>query len=218
MSTVAVTNLKHESATGNNIILDSSGNAAFADGSASAPSITNDGDTNTGIYFPAADNIGFATNGVIRGRWTNDGLCFNADTAAANALDDYEEGTWTPTATGETTAGTTTYTTNTGGYVKIGQSVTVWFEISYSAMTGTGNMSIGGFPFTSVSGSAGQAAGAVMTNVLNWSGGSYLVLYKSANTTTASLFGSVDDGGWTNQQCVNENAGIIATVTYRTSS
>jgi hypothetical protein len=32
----------------------------FADGSASAPSITNDGDTNTGIFFPAADTIAFS--------------------------------------------------------------------------------------------------------------------------------------------------------------
>jgi hypothetical protein len=36
----------------------------FADGSAAAPSITNDGDTNTGIFFPAADTIAFSEGGV----------------------------------------------------------------------------------------------------------------------------------------------------------
>jgi hypothetical protein len=36
----------------------------FADGSASTPSITNNGDTNTGIFFPAADSIGFAEGGA----------------------------------------------------------------------------------------------------------------------------------------------------------
>ena len=36
----------------------------FADGSASTPSITNNGDTNTGIFFPAADTIAFAEGGV----------------------------------------------------------------------------------------------------------------------------------------------------------
>lgn len=36
----------------------------FADGSAASPSITNDGDTNTGIYFPAADTIAFSEGGV----------------------------------------------------------------------------------------------------------------------------------------------------------
>ena len=36
----------------------------FADGSAASPSITNDGDTNTGIFFPAADTIAFSEAGV----------------------------------------------------------------------------------------------------------------------------------------------------------
>jgi hypothetical protein len=36
----------------------------FADGSASAPSITNDGDSNTGIFFPAADTIAFSEGGA----------------------------------------------------------------------------------------------------------------------------------------------------------
>jgi hypothetical protein len=38
------------------------------DGSAGAPSYTNNGDNNTGMYFPAADNIGFSVNGgeVVR--------------------------------------------------------------------------------------------------------------------------------------------------------
>jgi hypothetical protein len=40
----------------------------FADGSASTPSITNDGDTNTGIFFPAADTIAFAEGGVESAR------------------------------------------------------------------------------------------------------------------------------------------------------
>jgi hypothetical protein len=40
----------------------------FADGSASTPSITNDGDTNTGIFFPAADTIAFSEGGVESAR------------------------------------------------------------------------------------------------------------------------------------------------------
>jgi hypothetical protein len=41
-----------------------SGVASFADGTVSLPSITNIGDTNTGIYFPAADTIAFTEGGV----------------------------------------------------------------------------------------------------------------------------------------------------------
>jgi len=36
----------------------------FADGSAASPSITNDGNTNTGIFFPAADTIAFSEGGA----------------------------------------------------------------------------------------------------------------------------------------------------------
>jgi len=42
------------------------GVGTFADGSAGAPSITNTGDVNTGIFFPAADKIGLVTGGVER--------------------------------------------------------------------------------------------------------------------------------------------------------
>jgi hypothetical protein len=46
----------------------------FADGTAAAPSITNDGDTNTGIFFPAADTIAFAEGGVEAMRIDSSGL------------------------------------------------------------------------------------------------------------------------------------------------
>lgn len=45
----------------------------FADGSASTPSITNNGDTNTGIFFPAADTIAFAEGGVEQMRLNSSG-------------------------------------------------------------------------------------------------------------------------------------------------
>jgi hypothetical protein len=45
----------------------------FADGSAAAPSITNSGDTNTGIFFPAADTISFTESGVESMRITDVG-------------------------------------------------------------------------------------------------------------------------------------------------
>jgi hypothetical protein len=42
------------------------GVASFADGSVSAPSITNTGDANTGIYFGAADTVNVTTGGTKR--------------------------------------------------------------------------------------------------------------------------------------------------------
>jgi hypothetical protein len=46
----------------------------FADGSASTPSITNSGDLNTGMFFPAADTIAFAEGGTEQMRLTDTGL------------------------------------------------------------------------------------------------------------------------------------------------
>jgi hypothetical protein len=49
----------------------------FPAGSASTPSITTTGDTNTGIYFPAADTIGFACGGTEDFRVDGDGQLWN---------------------------------------------------------------------------------------------------------------------------------------------
>ena len=50
------------------------GVAAFGDGSASAPSITNTGDTNTGIYFSAADTVAVSTGGTGRIQIDSNGI------------------------------------------------------------------------------------------------------------------------------------------------
>ena len=64
----------------------------------------------------------------------------------ANTLDDYEEGTWTPTYFGSSTAGTTTYNNQKGTYVKIGNSVYCECYLDWSAKTGTGDGLVGGLP------------------------------------------------------------------------
>jgi hypothetical protein len=132
--------------------------SAFIAGTAAAPAVTTTGDLNTGIYFPAADNIGFATGGTIRGRWTTDGLCFGTDTAAANALDDYEEGTWTGTLGGSVSA-PSTLVTATGKYVKIGKQVTLAIVYENVNTTGgSGNVYISGIPFTGDTKGGGSAS------------------------------------------------------------
>jgi hypothetical protein len=68
----------------------------------------------------------------------------------ANTLDDYEEGTFTPVIAGTTTAGTATYGSRSGAYTKIGNLVTLFIYIDWSAFNGTGNIKFTGFPFASV--------------------------------------------------------------------
>ena len=72
----------------------------------------------------------------------------NASTDA-HTLDDYEEGTFTPSVIGDTVNGSGTYTDQSGIYQKIGKFVNFQLRLSWTAHTGTGNMLIIGLPFTS---------------------------------------------------------------------
>lgn len=82
---------------------------------------------------------------------TGTGISFPATQSAstdANTLDDYEEGTFTPTIVGTSTAGTGTYSSQSGRYTKIGRTVFFYVKLAWSAHTGTGNMQVSGLPFT----------------------------------------------------------------------
>ena len=75
------------------------------------------------------------------------GISFNGDTATANALDDYEEGTWTPAISG------VSYNDAQGTYIKIGTTCFVTLSINQSNTSKSGDTRITGLPFTSKSGS-----------------------------------------------------------------
>jgi hypothetical protein len=71
-------------------------------------------------------------------------------TAAANLLDDYEEGTWTPTLIGSTTNPSPVYFRNTGNYTKIGNTVRVsgYIQLTTGSTGGSGDLRISGLPFS----------------------------------------------------------------------
>jgi hypothetical protein len=69
--------------------------------------------------------------------------------ADANALDDYEEGTFTPAF--QATGATFSYSQQAGAYVKIGRQVTIWVDFSLAGSGNTltaNNLTITGLPFT----------------------------------------------------------------------
>ena len=111
----------------------------------------NNGTLVSGLNSRGSDRLQFVTgsSGTVRGQFTSNGLNFGSDTAADNALDDYEEGTWTPvimyySGGGWYAATMTTAGTATGKYTKIGNFVYVsldWhsWEVSnsnYALMSG----------------------------------------------------------------------------------
>jgi len=77
------------------------------------------------------------------------GIRFGTDTATANTLDDYEEGTWTPTIIGSSTNPVYSASTAVGDYVKIGSVVHANFLIIVNSVSnvGAGNKSVSGIPF-----------------------------------------------------------------------
>jgi hypothetical protein len=79
-----------------------------------------------------------------------DGLKFNNDTAAANALNDYEEGTWTASLNTVNNNATISHGNQTGYYVKVGDMVHVHYYTEATTVTSAGTSSavLTGLPFT----------------------------------------------------------------------
>jgi len=100
-------------------------------------------------------------------------------TGAANTLDDYEEGTWTPTlASGGSLSG------GGGYYTKVGRLVSVWCSYTIASKSGSGQFIIGGLPFTASTNFGSQ--GAVRNQGVNSSSyGNVFVVETLAGTVTA---------------------------------
>ena len=107
----------------------------------------------------SGSSIIFDTYGAERMRiLSSGGITFNGDTSASNALDDYEEGNFTPSFNGVTS-------NSSGQYTKIGNIVNVWVYTTENNLNCT---EITGLPFA-VNGGAyvgavcfGGGAGATM--------------------------------------------------------
>ena len=96
-------------------------------------------------YHSTGINLGASS--AVKATINSSGLTFNGDSAAANALDDYEEGSWTPN---DASGGGVTITSNgTGGtYTKIGRLVHVQYNITYGSTSNTNSAAIGNLPFS----------------------------------------------------------------------
>ena len=87
------------------------------------------------------------------------GLDFSATSSASTGtvtsqiLDDYEEGSWTPAVARTSPTGSATHTRQSGRYTKIGNVVTIWFDIEWSAApNGSGDYVITSLPYTAQTG------------------------------------------------------------------
>lgn len=117
-----------------------------------------------------SDNIVFGASGK--------GVHLGVTSAtASNLVDDYEEGTWTPT---DGSGANLSLTVLDATYTKIGRLVQCYAQVSYPSTSNTAQAQIGGLPFTNIAGNgANHGAFTVFANYntdvqidwLNTSGG-----------------------------------------------
>lgn len=112
---------------------------------------------------------------------------------------------YTPTYLGSSTPGTTTYSTQSGWYTRIGPIVFVTGTLVWTNATGTGNVRIL-LPFTSSNTSAQRHAGAVYIESVTFANGSIQAV-NFANNNTLRLYSPATNAGSTELSI--ETAGTI---------
>lgn len=122
----------------------------------------------------------------------------------------YQEGTWTPSWVGQTTAGVFVYAVQAGNYIKIGSSITAFFRIQISSTTtpADGELRIHGLPFTTgnVSG-----AGIVSSNtILSLAASRYVTVPQPLALTATARIWQVGPG---DTLVVGSQLGAVGTIT-----
>lgn len=150
------------------------------------------------------------------------GITFPATQSAssnANTLDDYEEGTWTPTVLGSISAGTGTYTHQVGTYVKVGQMVCASALITITNHTGSGNLLFGGLPFNTSNTNSLNRIGVTIGGCNNLAlNASYVALAKAASNETVIYATQYPVGGGAEiDVALDTSFQIVFTITYRST-
>ena len=137
----------------------------------------------------------------------------------ANTLDDYEEGTFTPTILGSSSNPSSTYSSQVGIYTKIGNLVRVKIFIETSNYSGgSGDLRIGDLPFTSRNVSNASSVGSVnFYRVNSFDDGNdsayvgdnknYVSILGRAGTSASDTWSSLPVSVWTsaNPTAINLN-------------
>ena len=147
-----------------------------------------------------------------------DGIQFGGDTASANALDDYEEGTWTPVYEPGTGSFTTmTMDVQSATYTKIGIQVTVRAYIGTNNVDATGasgSLRISGLPFASSANGWSAISVGLADSFVNSPDSGFVRTGESVislRKTNATIFSDVGD--LTTGALASENR-LILTATY----
>jgi hypothetical protein len=121
--------------------------------------LTFDGDIDINSDLKVSGDIETTGNVIIATSGKGIDFSATAGTGTSELLDDYEEGTWTPSVIAGAISGTSI--TYTGNYTKIGNTVTVWFRAENTAgdIQVSSYAVLGTLPFTAAS----EGTGTVTT-------------------------------------------------------
>jgi len=190
-----------------------------SEGSSSDPRIRFDGETSQAAIEPTLPagsvasgasgylNLGSSTAG-FKDLYLDGGVYLGGEDASANLLDDYEEGTWTPTVSEGT------ITAEHAWYIKVGKLVTVSAKLDAPTDNSDGGaFYVNGLPFTSKN-TSHTSMGSMMGDYI--SGGPYFP-YISDNSTDMRFFAQTS-GGFSNLRYVDTSSttSIYFTITYHT--
>ena len=173
-------------------------------------------DDNRGIiaYSHGGNNMRFTVDASERMRLTSDGLTFNGDTAAANALSDYEEGSCSGLGveTGTASFGLARYT-------KIGNLVNVKFYVdTFSDRTSANSVKVTGLPFTSAA-SHGDTVGSVLGRYVTAGDSGNVMANIGSSATSLFFYGTNDGGNWdsvSHSELNNSSTALYVNITYET--
>jgi hypothetical protein len=145
-------------------------------------------------------------------RWKDlylSGGVYLGGTGSANHLDDYEEGTWTPTFSGGTLSGATTQ----GSYVKIGQLVYIVYYTGTVTISGaSGAARIGGLPFSAIYG------GSSGFSIINYIHGDAVDGGSRGGYAYGNQMLFIDEGAQSAASWINGSKTCMISGVYRTNS
>jgi hypothetical protein len=159
-------------------------------------------DTTTAMIIDSSQDVTIQTGDIVFGT-AGKGICLGVTSNTdSNTLDDYEEGTFTPTLAGTTAAGNEP--TGSGYYVKVGRIVHAQLRFSNVTVSGAeGSMRIGGFPQTIFD---TNSAYGITTNFqsqnIDFNGAKHQAWYTSG-AGQLDLLESTDGGDWTDGAVTN---------------
>ena len=145
------------------------------------------------------------------------GISFAADASSATSLgsellDDYEQGTWSPTMNN----GGSSITTSNTYYCKVGNLVTITCNLESIGTENTGTLQISGIPFTPISG--GNARGACAAHSINSGHSGWITADVRSSDIIAFIESNAENANWADMQGSELDSGyLVFTITYVTT-